>query len=42
MTTDYFPARSFTAGLIVRRRGAIALSDAHQLRRLVEEAINNG
>jgi len=30
------------AGLIERRRGAIALSDAHRLRRLIEEAINNG
>lgn len=30
------------AGLIERRRGAIALMDAHHLRRLIEEAINNG
>lgn len=30
------------AGLMERRRGAIALSDAHQLRRLIEEAISNG
>jgi len=42
MTTDYFLAPSFTAGLIERRQGAIALSDTYQLRRLVEEAINNG
>jgi CRP/FNR family cyclic AMP-dependent transcriptional regulator len=30
------------AGLIERRRGAIALSDAHYLRRLIEDAIING
>lgn len=29
------------AGLIERRRGAIALSDVHHLGRLIEEAINN-
>ena len=30
------------AGLIERRRGAIALGDTHRLRRLIEEAINEG
>ena len=30
------------AGLIERRRGAIALIDAHHLRRQIEEAVNNG
>jgi hypothetical protein len=30
------------AGLIERRRGAIALSDAHHLRRLIEDAISDG
>jgi DNA-binding MarR family transcriptional regulator len=30
------------AGLVERRRGALALRDTHRLRRLIEEAIDKG
>jgi len=30
------------AGLVERRRGALALSDVHQLTRLIEEAMERG